>query len=46
MDDQIVRYEQDGSVTLITGDAEQSIPAGWTNVELDGAASAFFADQG
>jgi hypothetical protein len=43
--DQIIRYDQDGGVTLIEGDRTQSIAPGWSDADVDAAAAAFFTAQ-
>ena len=45
MDDRWISYEQDGSVTLVEGARRRTIPAGWTDADVDAAAADFFADE-
>lgn len=40
-EERLIRYERDGSVTLIAGPRQRTIAPGWTDAEVDMAAAAF-----
>lgn len=40
-EERLIRYERDGSVTLIAGARRRTIAPGWTDADIDGAAAAF-----